>query len=228
MHSVQGNWNLTEDSKHSMKAIIIHGMGRTPLSMGWLAYRLRNAGIKSSLFGYSATFESWDTCIKRFHNHIEKKVGDDTFIMVTHSLGSVLTRAILPALHNKPSACFFLAPPTCASAAACKLASRYWYLTLAGEIGQLLANQEFMSNLPIPQMPTKIYVGDAGLTGRYSPFGEEPNDGVLMVKESLLPGIPVQIVPSLHTFIMNNKKLSDDIIDTIQKHDFILKQKAIL
>ena len=179
---------------------------------GWLI-TLRKAGIKTSLFGYSATFEHWDTCIKRLRNHIEKQVGDDAYIMVTHSLGSVLTRAVLPALHNKPSACFFLAPPTCASAAACKLATRYWYRALTGQMGQLLANQEFMANLPIPQMPTKIYAGDAGLTGRYSPFGEEPNDGVLMVKESQLPGIPVQIVPSLHTFIMNNNLIINDIIE---------------
>jgi hypothetical protein len=73
-----------------------------------------------------------------------------------------------------------------------------------------------MSTLPIPCVPTKIYAGDAGLTGRYSPFGNEPNDGVLMVKETQLPGIPMQIVPSLHTFIMNNKWIAKDIVDTVK------------
>jgi alpha-beta hydrolase superfamily lysophospholipase len=194
-----------------MHAIIIHGMGRTPLSMCLLAYRLRKTGIKTSLFAYSATFEGLDGCTQRLRNFIARKVGDGDFIVVTHSLGSVLIRAVLPAMYRKPNACFLLAPPTQACDAARRLASRYWYRILAGEIGQLLADQKFMSSLPIPEMPTKIYAGNAGLTGRYSPFGDEPNDGVLMVKETLLPGIPVQIVPSFHTFIMNNKAIAKDI-----------------
>lgn len=199
-----------------MQAILIHGMGRTPLSMSLLAFRLKNAGIKPRLFGYSTAFERWENCTKRLRGFIEKYVKDEDYIVVTHSLGSVLTRAVLPALHHKPSACFFLAPPTQASAAACRLASRYWYRLLAGEMGQLLASQEFMSSLPIPDVPTKIYSGNAGLTGRHSPFGDEANDGVLMVKETLLPGISQQIVPSLHTFIMNNKEIVKGIIETVK------------
>ena len=199
-----------------MQAILIHGMGRTPLSLCLLAFRLKKAGINPHLFGYSATFECWDNCTKRLRRFIQKNVKDEDYIVVTHSLGSVLTRAVLPALHHKPKACFFLAPPTQASAAACRLASRYWYRVLAGEMGQLLADQVFMSSLPIPDVPTKIYSGNAGLTGRHSPFGNEPNDGLLMVKETLLPGIPVQIVPSLHTFIMNKKLIARDIIENIK------------
>jgi hypothetical protein len=199
-----------------MHAIVIHGMGRTPLSMCLLAYRLRKAGIKTSLFGYVVSFEYWENCTQRLRKFVEKKVGEDDFIVVTHSLGSVLIRAVLPALSHKPAACFFLAPPTRSCVAARRLVSRRWYRLLAGKMGQLLANQEFMSSLPIPGVPTKIYSGNAGLTGRFSPFGDEPNDGVLMVKETLLPGIPQQIVPSLHTFIMNNKVIAKDIVDTIK------------
>lgn len=199
-----------------MQAIIIHGMGRTPLSMCLLAFRLRRAGIRTHLFGYSATFERWDNCTKRLRRFIGKNVKDEDYIVVTHSLGSVLTRAVSSSLHNKPTACFFLAPPTQASAAACRLASRYWYRLLTGEMGQLLANQDFMSSLPIPDVPTKIYSGNAGLTGRHSPFGDKANDGVLMVKETLLPGIPRQTVPSLHTFIMNNKVIVKDIMENVK------------
>ena len=178
-----------------------------------LAYRLRKAGIKTSLFGYAVTFEHWESCTHRLRKYIENKVGKDEFIVVTHSLGSVLIRAVLPTLSHKPTACFFLAPPTQFSIAARKLASRYWYRLLAGEMGQVLANQEFMTSLPVPEMPAKIYAGNAGLIGQYSPFGDEPNDGVLLVKETLLPGIPHQIVPSLHTFIMNNRLIARDIVE---------------
>ena len=205
-----------------MHAILIHGMGRTPLSMCLLAYRLRVAGIKTSLFAYSVTFEHWEACTTRLRKFIEKKAGDEEFVVITHSLGSVLIRAILPTLPYKSTACFFLAPPVQACVAACRLAQRRWYRLLAGDMGQLLANQEFMASLPIPELPTKIYAGNAGLTGQYSLFADESNDGVLMVKETLLPGIAVQTVPSLHTFIMNNGAVTSDIIGVIENSNSIL------
>lgn len=213
---------MTDRPEYIMHAIVIHGMGRTPLSMCLLAYRLRAAGIKTSLFAYTVTFERWEGCTERLRAFIEKKVGGEAFIVVAHSFGTVLTRVVLPTIHHKPAACFFLAPPTQACAAASRLAPHLWYRLLAGEMGQLLANPEFISVLPIPEVPTKIYAGDAGLTGRYSPFEEEANDGVLMVKETLLPGIPAQIVPSLHAFIMNNRMIAKDIVDKIKTNNFKL------
>jgi len=69
-----------------------------------------------------------------------------------------------------------------------------------------------MESLPQPGVPTKIYAGIAGPRGRYSPFGEEPNDGVLTVKETFLPSVPIQTIPSIHTFIMNSKVVTQDIV----------------
>jgi hypothetical protein len=201
-----------------MRAILVHGMGRTPLSMCLLAYRLKASGIKPILFAYCVTIENWASCTKRLGRFIETHAVDKPYVIVAHSLGSVLTRHVLPSLPRKPAACFFLAPPTQACDGACRLAPKWWYRALAGEMGQLLANKEFMSNLPVPRVLTRVYAGTAGLTGHYSPFGEEDeNDGILMVKETQLPGVVIQTVPSLHTFIMNNCAVIGDIIKEIQK-----------
>ena len=195
-----------------MHAILIHGMGRTPLAMSILAARLRAAHIRPHLFGYSVTFERWDACIQRLEQFITKRVKTDEYIMIGHSLGSVLTRATLPRLTHPPAACFFLASPT----RVCKAANNFAHYPLAkllmGEIGQRLADKQFMESLPRPSVPAKIYAGTGGPRGRYSPFGEEPNDGVLTITETLLPSIPVQTVPVLHTFIMNSKVVSQDIV----------------
>lgn len=195
-----------------MHAILIHGMGRTPLAMSILAARLRASHIRPHLFGYSVTFERWDACIQRLEQFITKRVKTDDYIMIGHSLGSVLTRATLPRLTHPPAACFFLASPT----RVCKAANNFAHYPLAkllmGEIGQRLADKQFMESLPRPSVPAKIYAGTGGPRGRYSPFGEEPNDGVLTIKETLLPSIPVQTVPVLHTFIMNSRVVSQDIV----------------
>ena len=198
--------------KANMHAILIHGMGRTPIAMSILAARLWAAGIRPHLFGYSVTFERWDACIQRLEHFITKRVKTNEYIIIGHSLGSVLTRAMLPRLIHPPAACFFLASPT----QVCKAARNFAHYRLAkllmGEIGQRLANKQFMESLPLTGVPTKIYAGTGGPRGRYSPFGEESNDGVLAVNETLLPDVPIQTVPTLHTFIMNSKVVSQDIV----------------
>lgn len=199
-----------------MQAILVHGMGRTPLSFCKLAFCLKAARIKPMLFPYCVTIESWAGCTQRLGRFIENNTGDNPYVIVTHSLGSVLIRQVLPSLSRKPAACFFLAPPTQACDAARRLAPKWWYRALTGDMGQLLANQEFMSNLPKPGVLTKVYAGNAGLTGAYSPFGEDENDGILKIKETQLPGAVMQTVPSLHTFIMNNSTIIGDIIKEIQ------------
>jgi hypothetical protein len=92
-----------------------------------------------------------------------------------------------------------------------------------GEIGHVLTDRQFMESLPLPSAPTKIYAGIAGPRGRYSPFGEELNDGLLTVKETLLPSVPVQTVPALHTFIMNSKVVTQDIVRIARQ---VLKHNA--
>ena len=195
-----------------MDAIIIHGMGRIPAAMSILAARLRASNIRPHLFGYSVTFEKWGQCIQRYKNFIEKRVQKNSYIIVGHSLGTVLTRAVLPKLTHQPSACFFLAPPTQVCMAARNF---YRYLPIQlfmSEIGRVLTDEQFMKALPLPNIPTKIYAGIAGPRGRYSPFGEELNDGLLTVQETFLPNIPMQTVPVLHTFIMNSKIVTQDIV----------------
>jgi hypothetical protein len=195
-----------------MNAILIHGMGRTPLAMSILAARLRASNIRTHLFGYSVTFEGWDECIQRYKDFIKKHTQDGDYIIVGHSLGTVLTRVVLPQLTHKPAACFFLAPPTQVCKAARNFAHHRMIRLLMGEIGKVLVDEKFMQALPLPGVPTKIYAGIAGPRGRYSPFGEELNDGLLTVNETILPSVPLQTIRALHTFIMNSKIVSQDIV----------------
>lgn len=173
-----------------MHAILIHGMGRTPASMLILAIRPGSAGIQPRFFAYSA----------------------DKVIIMGHSLGTVLRRGVLPRLTHQPLACFFLAPPTKACLVAQKLAPSRLYKLLTGEMGQMLASPHFMNSLAIPNVPTKIYSGINGLRGRCSSFGEQLNDGILAVEETLLPSVPYDTVAALHTFIMNKKAIAEDIV----------------
>ncbi|CAN5200977.1 hypothetical protein BH11PSE11_BH11PSE11_38950 [soil metagenome] len=195
-----------------MRAILIHGMGRSPVGMLLLASRLRAAGIRPSLFGYVAALERWEVCAKRFEKFIEKQIGDEEFIVIGHSLGTVLSREVLPRLSRKPLAFFMLSPPTQACIAARKFSTFRLFKWATGEMGQLLASKQFMEALPVPDVPTKIYAGVGGPRGRHSPFGNVPNDGVLTLPEMSLPSVPVQTLEVIHTFIMNQRIVAQDIV----------------
>jgi hypothetical protein len=200
-----------------MKAILVHGMGRTPLSLMLLARRLHSRGFLVEQFGYSATFQSFASCVDRLVSRARQVVGQEPFILVSHSLGAVLIRAALPALAPlSPVACFFLAPPSRASKAARFFAKSRLLRAFTGEMGLLLADETFMGALPVPTVPVRSYAGTAGFRGRLSPFGHELNDGVLAVSETALgPDQPVISVPAVHTFIMNAAAVADDIQDTV-------------
>ena len=202
-----------------MKALLAHGMGRTPASQLLLAARLTHAGLSTHLFGYSA-LASYRATVGRLVSRTLFVSSGQPYVLIGHSLGCVLIRAALPDLAaNPPSACFFLAPPSTACRAARHFSRQRLFRLLTGEVGQLLANEAFMSSLPVPTVPTRVYAGTAGPRGPLSPFGNEPNDGILAVSETVLAGIPSTLVPVLHTFIMNSRVVATDIVrHALQPH----------
>ncbi len=208
----------SDGERHPVRAILVHGMGRTAASQVWLAARLCKRGIKVSLFSYSATLGAFDGTVRRLVKFIEGRSENDTFILVGHSLGCVLIRSALPELRGAaPHACFFLAPPSKASRAAKAFRDTRLYRAMNGEMGQLLSDSAFMASLPIPSVPTRVYAGTKGPRGKHSPFGLEPNDGILAVSETpLFEGQAVTEIPMLHTFIMNSQRVLDDIVDVAQ------------
>jgi pimeloyl-ACP methyl ester carboxylesterase len=201
-----------------MDVVLIHGMGRTPLSMLRLRHRLRRAGHRAILFGYSPTFETLEGASARLVKRIERRVGGD-YALVGHSLGSVIIRNALGRLRERPpAACCFLAPPMVACKAA-RFFSRFWlYRGVMGEMGQLLADDAFMSRLPLPAVPTRIYAGTGGPRASWLPFGLAANDGILSVAEATgrFDGEVVE-VPSIHTFIMHSKTVAADIVGLLDR-----------
>src|SRR5258708_24847106 len=119
-----------------MRAILVHGMGRSPLSQLLLAKRLRSFGIRVELFGYS-TLRPFDASLNRLVNRIVESGHDEPFVLVGHSLGCLLIRAALPRLGGlRPSACFFIAPPHRVPSAARFFPPKHLYRLLTDDAGQ--------------------------------------------------------------------------------------------
>jgi hypothetical protein len=183
--------------------------------MAWMAARLNAAGIRPSPYGYSA-FERVEPCLDRLRRHVESRASDEPFVLIGHSFGTVLIRAILPKLDATPSACFLVAPVARISRAARTLAQWGMLEMAAGKLGQALVDEQFIGSLPVPKVPTRVYAGTAGPVGPWSPFGSEPNDGMMTVADTRIDSVPVKTVPALHPFVMNSETVVRDIVDTVK------------
>lgn len=90
------------------------------------------------------------------------------------------------------------------------LGVRWVYRRIMGECGVNLSSPLFYAGLPVPQVPYTIVAGTAGPRGRWSPFGEEPNDGVVAVTETrIYDDDQLVLLPVTHTFMMNSARVHD-------------------
>ena len=196
--------------------MLIHGMGRTPLSMLCLRRRLRQQGHRVHLFGYLPAIESLAGVTRRLVKRIQEKIGVRPYVLGGHSLGCVLIRHAWPQLQAPPRRCFFMAPPMRVCRAATYFAPNWVYRLVTGEMGQLLAQDSFMTQLSLPARLT-IYAGTAGPRGKWYPLADEVNDSILTLSEaSAAPPVRMVQVPCLHTFIMCTAWVSADILEILR------------
>ncbi|MGH7525608.1 MAG: esterase/lipase family protein [Gemmatimonadales bacterium] len=198
------------------RVLLVHGMGRTAWSMRRLARHLRVAGHETTLLGYLAAVEPFEAIVDRVHRDLQRLAGGaGPYAVVGHSLGGLLVRVALarrPPLPVPPARLIMLGTPNRPP----RLANRYrrlWpYRWVNGESGRLLATPDFFAALPAPPVPYTIIAGTGGWQGRWSPFGREPNDGVVAVSETLVgeTDVPIQL-PVRHTFMMNDRRVREAI-----------------
>lgn len=201
-----------------MRVFLIHGMGRTPASMGWLALRLRLAGHSPSLFGYSVTFEKLAAIAERFLEHVQEGLGDgastrdgdgksdgspEPYAVIGHSLGGIITRLASPGLPDGFSRFVMLAPPNRSPAIARELQDHPLFVALTRDAGQKLCDEDFYDALPVPDVPSLIIAGTRGVDANWHPLGGRTNDAIVSVDEARLDGIPLVTVPGIHSFLMN-------------------------
>ncbi len=193
-----------------MRALLVHGMGRTPLSMSSLGRALRRADVESAQFGYSAALESVERIVSRLRGRLVAMAGDDV-IAIGHSLGGLLLRsaiASLPPDVPRPVRVIMLGTPNHSPRLARRLAGALWFRAINGDAGRLLASEDRMMAIPIPPVPYTVVAGNNGPRGRWSPFGQDANDGLVAVSETRMGGDEEFIeLPILHPFMPYDRRI---------------------
>ena len=202
-----------------MRVFLIHGMGRTSVSLALLASRLRRAGHTTSSYGYFVTRDPLDVIAARFVAHIERAGGTDApFAVVGHSLGTIVTRMALARLPGLTRV-VMLAPPNQPPALARLLQANPIFRALTRDAGRRLADAAgFYGSLPVPQVPTLIVAGTGGPRFARSPWQGGDNDGIVGVDETRLEGPAIEHVQvdAVHTLIMNSAEVTGHVLMFLQ------------
>lgn len=201
-----------------MRVILVHGLGRSRLSLLLLARRLSGSGHTPELFPYSALIETHGRILFRLVTRLRSLAAQrDEVGLVGHSFGGLLLREALAAVPGlRVKHLVMLATPNRQPRLAARVYSRLPFRILRGSCGQRLTDSSWFRSLPVPSIPYTTVAGTGGWRGRLFPFECEPNDGAVAVSETIVSDNdqPV-LVPALHTFIMNRRSVYHLILERL-------------
>jgi triacylglycerol lipase len=179
--------------------VLLHGLGRTQLSMLVLQLALEDAGYSVWNKGYPSTTATVEELAPVVGEAIGvcRERGAQKIHFVTHSMGGILVRAYF-AGNAVPEAgrVVMLAPPNRGSTIVDESRESGWFQWATGPAGQQLGTGA--DSLPNTLPPLKLEVGV--IAGRH--------DGKVSVENTVLPEMKEQlVVDSAHTFIMNSPEV---------------------
>jgi pimeloyl-ACP methyl ester carboxylesterase len=198
--------------------LLIHGLGRSPLSLINLEWQLKRRGCRTELFGYMPFVDTFAAIAHRLHDRLQQLATIGNYGVVAHSLGGLLARSALSLQPIAPPEHLVMLgtpnqPP--------RLAPHAWQLPpfrwFTGNCGFSLTSPEFYQCLPKLHVPYTIIAGTSGPRGPFSPFGDDMNDGIVAVKEThLRQDEQVIELPVEHTFMMNDRHVQKQIFQALQ------------
>jgi len=217
--------------------LVLHGLGRSRASMDSLCKYLREKG-RYAVFNVEYPSTQYDMAehAKAIRNIVEHLDGIEEINFIGHSMGNIVTRRYLGDVqHNaaNPAKVKFgrfvmLAPPNQGSTLAATFADNILFKEITGDAGQELGRSwpELEKKLATPTFQFGIIAGGKGNGRGYNPILQGDNDGVISVDTAKLAGARDFIVlPSLHSFIMDNAKVKQYTLHFLQHGSFISERR---
>ena len=206
--------------------ILVHGLGRTPVSMTILESRLESAGFRVVSFGYPSTSEPMEALVDRLQVEVELCCGDEAeeVHFVTHSMGGVMVRSYLgqqPEAHR--GRVVMLSPPSQGSELIDSFADSPLLQSLVGPAGSQLGTDStgISSQLRPVRFELGIVAGDRSLSPLGSWLIPGPDDGKVGVDRARVDGAAdFMVVSATHTFIMNRRDVAEEVVSFLREGRF--------
>ena len=203
---------------NGLRAVFVHGMGRSPLSGYLLLRTLRREGVETLTFGYAAALSDFEVIVRRLARKIDRVSRAGDYVVIGHSLGGVMIRAALASRppSRLPAHVFLLGSPIHSARLARSLRTNGLYRFLAGDCGQLLGSHERMASVGALCVPTTAIVGTRGWPTSSRIFAGEQNDGVIAVSEASAHWITDRVsMPIVHSLLPASRRVARVILDRI-------------
>jgi triacylglycerol lipase len=189
--------------------VLLHGLGRSPLSMKRIQWTLQAAGYQVVNVSYPSRRYSVERLSENYLQEAmatEVPVGASKVHFVTHSMGGIVLRQYL--VHHTVTnlgRVVMLAPPNHGSKLADSLrkgAIGRWILGPAGcELGT--AAHDLPQRLGPVDFPLGVIAGDVSLNPFFSRVLDSPNDGKVAAESTKIARMSdFAIVRSSHTWMM--------------------------
>jgi len=206
--------------------VLVHGLGRSERAMRPLAKRLEAAGYSVHALGYESTEKPPEALVADLEAALaECCAAAQRVHFVTHSLGSILLRALLaeqaPARLGRV---VMLAPPNHGSELADWLRGSEVALAVMGPTASELGTDE--ASLPNRLPPAHFEVGVIAGSDSWNPIGSRmipgDDDGTVSVASARLEGMrDFLVLPVSHTLILRSPEAAHQTLAFLRTGHFL-------
>lgn len=206
--------------------VLLHGLGRGPISMLILKLRLQREGYQVISESYASTEQGIEDHTQWLSELLDSccREGSENTHFVTHSLGGIVLRQYLEK-NEFPNLgrVVMLAPPNQGSEIADFFMNWKLFKTFSGPTGQQLGTDA--NSVPNTLEPVDfdlgVITGNFSYSRQMSRLIPGPDDGVVGVKRARIPGMKdFLVVPRSHSFIMNSEDVASEVVTFIQTGSF--------
>ncbi len=203
--------------------VLLHGLLRTSRSMDWLMLDLRREGYRVMAPDYPTTRRT----IREHAEWLRQLIEDipcDSVYLVTHSLGSLISRDYLSRTRpEKVKKLVMITPPNHGSEMADQLRKFIFYRWVFGKVALQVTSDSLVGpeHLGLPHCPFGIIAGGKGNKG-YSKKIPGDDDGILSVgKTYMKEADDFLILQASHNGILMQKELSENVISFLKDTRFL-------
>lgn len=206
--------------------ILLHGLGRTALSMEDLAIALRDEGYSTCNQNYPSRELSIQELAAYVANAVQKgRVAEKSRIhFVTHSMGGIILRYYLGySSHSEPGHVVMLAPPNQGSEVIDALNELPGFGELMGPAALQLstASDSLPNSLPPIDLPVGVLAGTRSSDPWFDDLFDDEYDGKVSVESTrLLTMTDHKVMPVSHTFIMHNRDVHAEVFEFLRHGRF--------
>jgi len=200
--------------------VLVHGLSRTRYSMKSIEKAINQKGISTYSLGYPSNFESIDKTTSNKIVDLNAILRNyEEVIFVAHSLGNMLSAKLISKLENKDKIKHFfaLAPPFGENYMA-KWSHGNFLGKMIGENLVYLKNIKKDLDIVFLKENKKFKLHVIAGIKKYpilSDWIEGDDDGIVSIEETKLYSDVHQIIPSGHTWIMNDAAVEEAILKVV-------------